>query len=118
MCLEFVWPIDGTSQGVKSLLEDFCVNNTGYSLQSICLLMVSYAAAVGVSLAAGMEEREKFNIHDGEKVGQSATGRLIRSRSNVELNPFPTGVSLMKNAHKVGTFFSYSNCLDIVHGIS
>ena len=51
-------------------------------------------------------------------MGQSATGRLVRSRRNVELNPFPAGVSLMKTAHKVGTFFSYSNLLDILHGIA
>ena len=80
--------------------------------------MVSDAAAVGVLLAAGMEERETCDMHDGDKVVQSETGRLVQSLRNVELNPFPTGVSLMKTAHKVGTFFSYSNCLDIVHGIS
>ena len=117
-CLVFVRSRDGTDQGVKSLLEYCCVTNTGYSSQSICSLMVSDAAAVGVSSAVGMEERETCDMDDGDKVGQSATGRLVRSQRNVELNLFPAEVSLMKTSHKVGTFFSYSNCLDILHGIA
>ena len=57
-------------------------------------------------------------MHDGEKVGQSATGKLVGYWRNVELNPFPAGVSLMKTAHKVDTFFRYSNRLYILHGIA
>ena len=73
--------------------------------------MVSDAAAVGVLLAAGKEERKTCDMHDGDKLGQSATGKLVQSWRNIELNPCPAGVSLMKTAHKVGTFFSYSNRL-------
>ena len=39
--------------------------------------MVSDTAAVGVSLEAGMEERETCDMYDGDKVGQSANGRLV-----------------------------------------
>ena len=80
--------------------------------------MVSDVEAVGVSSAAGMEERKACDMKDGYKVGQSATGILVQSRRNVEMNPFPAGVSLMKTAHKVGTCFIYSNRLDILHGIA
>ena len=80
--------------------------------------MVFGAADVGVSSAAGMEDGNTCDMHYGDKVGQSATGRLVRSRRNVELNPFPAGVSLMKTAHKVGTFFSYSKRLGIIRGIA
>ena len=69
-------------------------------------MIVFYAAAVGVLLAAGMGERDTCDMHDGDKVGQSVTGRLVRSWRNVELNLFPAGVSLMKTAHKVGTFLA------------
>ena len=55
MCLGVVWSVDGTNQGIKSLLEDCFFTNTGYILQSICSLMVSDSAAVSVSSAAGME---------------------------------------------------------------
>ena len=118
MCLGFVRSRDGTNQGVNSLLEYFCVTNTGYSLQSICLLMVSDAADVGVLSAAGMEECETCDMHNGYKVAQSRTGRLVQSQRKVELNSCPAGVSLMINAHKVGKCFSYSNRLYILHGIA
>ena len=118
MCLGFFWSRDGTNQGANSLLEYFCVTNTGYSLQSIFSLMVSDAEAVGIVLAACMEERETCDMNDGEKVGQSATVRIVLSQRNVELNPFHAGVSLMKNSHKVGTFFSYINSLGILHSIA
>ena len=57
-------------------------------------------------------------MHYGDKVGQSTTGILVRYRRNVELNPFPAGMSLIKTAHKVSTLFIYSNCLGIIHVIS
>ena len=81
-------------------------------------LVVSDAAAVGVSSRAGMKERETCDMHYGDKVGQSANIRLVQSRRNIELNSFPEWVSLMENSHKVGTFFSYINLLDILHGIA
>ena len=87
-------------------------------MQSICLLMVSDAAAVGVLSAAGMEDGDTCDMHYRDKVGQSATGRIVRSQRNVELNPFHAGVSLMNFFHKVGTFFSYRNSLSIIHSIA
>ena len=57
-------------------------------------------------------------MRDGDKVVQSATGRLVRSHRNVALNPFPAGVSLMKTDHKVGKLFYYSNLLDILQGVA
>ena len=41
--------------------------------------MVSDAADVDVLLSAGMEECETCDMNDGEKVGQSATGRVVKS---------------------------------------
>ena len=118
VCLGFVRSTDGTNEGVKNLLEDCCLRSTGQSLRSLCSLMVSDQAAFGVSSAAGMDERESCDMHDGDKVGQSATGRLIRYRKNNPVNPFPSGVAVMKKAHRVGTYFSYSNRLDVLHAIA
>lgn len=115
VCIGFVRSKDGTNEGVKDLLVNCCLKTTGCTLGSICSLMVSDGAAVGVSTAAGIEERESCDMHDGDKVGQSATGRLLRSRRGTPVNPFPDGVALMKLAHKVGTHFSYSNRLDVLH---
>ncbi len=46
-------------------------------------------------------------MHDGDKIGQSAVGGLIRTKNKVAVNPFPEGQELMKKAHKLGTYFSY-----------
>ena len=118
VCLGFVRCRDSTNDGVKNLLESCCLKNTGKRLQSICALMVSDQAAVGVSSATRMDERESCDMHDGDKVGQSTTGRLVRSRNKIVLNPFTEGVALMKLAHKLGTYFSYSNRLDVLHVIA
>ena len=64
-----------------------------------------------------MEESKTCDMHDGEKLGQYTTGKLVQSWRNVELNPFPAGMSLIKTDQKVGTFFSYRNRLDIIYGI-
>ena len=79
--------------------------------------MVSDSANLGVSSASGIEERESCDMHYGYKVGQCATGRLVRSRSKFIVNPFVEVVSLINLTHKVVTHFSYSNLLDILHGL-
>ena len=50
-------------------------------------------------------------------MGQCATGRPFISRAKVVVNTFVEGVYLMKLVNKVGTHFSYSNRLEILHGI-
>ena len=47
-------------------------------------------------------------IHDVDKVGQSATGRLTRSKDKKVINPFPEGVLLLKKVHKQAMYFSQS----------
>jgi len=40
--------------------------------------------------------------------GQSATGRLTRSKDKKVINPFPDGVLLLKKVHKQAVYFSQS----------
>jgi hypothetical protein len=44
-------------------------------------IRMSDSAASGVTRAAEIEEEETCDMHDGGKVGQSATGRLVRTPS-------------------------------------
>jgi hypothetical protein len=60
--------------------------------------MVSNCAAINISKEFGLDLHEGCNMHDGDKVGQSATGALTNSTGKVEVNPFPEGVELMKKA--------------------
>ena len=46
-------------------------------------------------------------MHDGNKVGAAATGKLTRSRMGVILNPFLAGRALLGKAHSLGVHFSY-----------
>ena len=63
--------------------------------------MVSDRAALSVSVEAGIEEKEACGMHDGDKVGESATGKLTRTAMGVVVNPFAAGVALVLRAHKM-----------------
>jgi hypothetical protein len=65
-------------------------------------------AAKGVSSHLGLDE-EVCGMHDGDKIGQSAVGGLVRTKNKTPINPFPEGQALIKKAHALGTHFSYSN---------
>ena len=56
-------------------------------------------------------------MHDGNKVGLSATGTLTRSKNKVIVNPFPAGLALLALARKVATHFSYGSRLGILHDL-
>ncbi len=63
----------------------------------------------GVSRELGMEETEVCGMHDGDKLGQSAVGALVRSKNKQVVNPFPEGQHLLKKAHNLAVHFSYGN---------
>ena len=46
-------------------------------------------------------------MHDVDKLGQSATGALTRSKNHTIVNPFPECTKLMANARKMGTDFTW-----------
>ena len=51
-------------------------------------------------------------MHDGDKVGDSAIGNLVRTKDKKEVNPFPNGKKLTAKLHAMGVHFSSSplNC--------
>eukprot|EP00966_Prymnesium_polylepis_P229455 5309543-Prymnesium_polylepis.1 len=51
-------------------------------------------------------------MHDGDKLGRSATGSLVRTKDKVAVNPFPEGEKLMNNAKKIAADFTYSGRTD------
>ena len=69
--------------------------------------MVSDRAALAVSVKAGINEAEACDMHDGNKVGEAATGKLTRSRMGECANSFPAGVTLVQKAHSMAMHFSY-----------
>eukprot|EP00171_Calliarthron_tuberculosum_P019558 IDg19558t1 len=51
-------------------------------------------------------------MHQISKISESASGALIRKKSNTPVNPFPEGAAVMKKAHSMGKHFSYSTRYD------
>jgi hypothetical protein len=81
---------------------------TGYTFTEIVARRRSDRAARGVTGVLHMKEMEACEMHDTDKLGQAATGGLVRTRNKIPVNPFPEGVALISRAHKLGTYFGYS----------
>jgi len=112
ICFGFTPCTDGTNAAVAKLLTDtFRLRSGGFELEDQTIeAMVSDRAAIGVSKFVGIKEQEGCDMHDGDKVGQSAVGRLTRSKDKKIVNPFPEGVEVMDAARSLATHFSYGNC--------
>ena len=78
--------------------------------------MVTERAAIGLLTYLDLDKREAYNMHDGEKLGQAATGKLIRPKNKRVLNPFPSGVALMNLSTKVEKFI-YRTRINNIHKI-
>ena len=72
-----------------------------------CLIECGFIVNTGVSAFLDVEE-EVCKMHDGDKVGRSAIGELVRTRNRMPVNPFPEGAQLMAKAQDMATYFSYS----------
>ena len=63
----------------------------------------------GVSQELLLEEVEVCGMHDGDKIGQSAFGALVRTKNKNSVNPFPRGQAHIKKAYALAVHFSYNN---------
>ena len=70
---------------------------------------------VVVSEKLGMDHTEVCGMHDGDKLGQSAVGALVRTKNKVVVNPFPEDQAVMKKAHDLVVHFSYGTRLKLLH---
>ena len=61
----------------------------------------------GISKSFELSE-DVCGMYDVDKVGQSATGGLTRSKDKKVINPFPEGVLLLKKVHTQDVYFSQS----------
>ena len=74
----------------------------------IIALSVQDRAALSVAKHLGVGEVESWDMHDADKVGQSAIGELVRSKGKQPVNPFPQGVKLVTKNHNLAKHFSIS----------
>ena len=106
----------GTDKNVAELLQQVAKERLGYNLTEIGGIMVADRAAKGVAAAAGIEEEEVCLMHDGDKLGASAVGELVRTKNKVAVNPFSEGKAVVQNATNTAKHFSYgSSRIDKLH---
>ena len=94
---------------VANLWKETMRERTGFEYDEIIARMRSDRAAKGVSGQLGMEGEEVCEMHDSDKLGRAAVGSLVRTKNKKAINPFEAGVSFVSRAHKLGTYFGYSD---------
>mmetsp|Transcript_37826 Transcript_37826/g.106865 ORF Transcript_37826/g.106865 Transcript_37826/m.106865 type:complete len:156 (+) Transcript_37826:152-619(+) len=104
VCVALKPCFDGTDRGVAEELEMITAARCGLPLDNIVGSVISDRAAKGVSEEFGLEE-EVCGMHDGDKLGRSAIGELLRRRDKKVINPFPEGAELMAKAHEMAVHF-------------
>ena len=107
-CVGFERCGDGRDVDVADKLREALLKKSGHRFDDIVCSVMQDKASKGVFSHLGLDE-EVCGMHDGDKIGQSAVDCLFRSKNKTPVNPFPEGQALMKKAHALGTYFSYSN---------
>ena len=118
ICVGFVLVLNSDDITVSAAFDSTLRERTAYSLLALCGLMVSDRAALGVARVAGVDEIEGCDMHDGDKVGSAATGKLTRSANGAVVNEFALGRGVMSRAHKMGVHFSYGKRPQVLSAIA
>ena len=81
-------------ESVANLAREEVFNTTGYRFDQIIGCSVQDAAARSVAAHLQLEE-ETCDMHDGDKIGRSAIGELLRTRNKVAINSFPASMFIV-----------------------
>ena len=91
---------------VSELLKEVSVETTGFTLDAISGAAKQDAAAKKVAKVLNLEV-ETCDMHDGDKVGQSAVGELTRKDGHGNtVNPFDEGLALISKLRKQARHFT------------
>ena len=93
VCIGLVESNINTDALVASLFEEVTLKRTSLSFEQLFMAVRQDRAAKGVAAQVHLEE-ECCEMHDGDKIGQSAVGALVRSRNKVVVNPFDDMMSV------------------------
>ena len=81
---------------IADLAREVVKETTGYDFNTLAGSSVQDCAALSVAEELDLEP-EKCTMHQGDKIGKSAIGELVRSKKKAIVNPFPAGLNLLKN---------------------
>ena len=105
VCIGVVAQISGRDKDVAELFQGLVRRTTGYNIRTICNSCVQDVAARGVGTRLHLEGTD-CTMHQGDKLGRSAIGLLVRSMNKIVVNPFAAGVKLYEKVHKMAAHFS------------
>ena len=80
--------------------------------------MRSDRAAIAVSNVCDIEEDEACLMYDGEKIFASATGRLVRKKKKVEVNPLDDSTELLQLCQDLAVWWGVGDWVDTLFAIS
>ena len=80
---------------IADLARDVIEETTGVGFHTLTGSSVQDCAALSVAEELDLEP-EKCTMHQGDKIGKSAIGELVRSKNKVIVNHFPHGLNLFK----------------------
>ena len=95
VALAFVPTKSTTGDACKILIENAFKACTSLEFDKVCGSGVQDKAALKTAQLLGLE-KESCDMHDGDKIGKSAIGELVRSRNRIPVNPFNEGKDLVK----------------------
>ena len=75
---------------------------------------VQDCAALSVAEELDLEP-EKCTMHQGDKIGKSAIGELLRSKNKAIVNPFPPGLNLFKKLRDQARQFSTAHTNRVIY---
>ena len=97
ICLSFSRSPSNTDPEVARLVQRVVRERTGgkFDFDNVVATCIADVAAIGVAAHLGLEEKEGCGMHQGDKLGASATGKLLRSKNRTVINPFPSGMHVV-----------------------
>ena len=90
------------------LFTSLTIAHTGFDPKDIQGSCGADGADHKVSVLASVEARVCF-MHNGDIVGASAVGKLVRTKMKVAINLFSEGNNLISKAHNLATRFLYGS---------
>ena len=117
MCCGFSYSKTNKGAGIAYPFKKNFKSITGHNLIDIMVIMVADQAAIGLSTQLDLDGIESCDMRDGDNIGNSDKGNLIRSKNKRVLNLFPLAVTIINLATKGMTRFSYITHINNIHNI-
>lgn len=115
LCLGFSRCHDATAAALAKLIESTVEDVTKVKGTIRSSIQDFATLAVSRYLQDGEIEEEGCAMHNDDKIGSWAVGKLKKHKNRQEVEPFPEGVQLMSKVHNLAKHFSYGERLAKLH---